>query len=191
MARCQSGRGFRRLPGLARLGAHSLARRCRTDVGRPASRPGRSFTGFRIWPELGAARRREFGFPGDHAGRHAADIGNFGAAQPERVAAAGLLLLRGVALAGGGRDQDRQRHRQQRSKPEMPCSKNRHLSPSPKFGGIVVERTRIRKHGRTAWPQHRCRGDERQCRCERGGGWYSWVGSNHRPPVPQTGALTN
>ena len=21
--------------------------------------------------------------------------------------------------------------------------------------------------------------------------WYSWVGSNHRPPVPQTGALTN
>ena len=22
-------------------------------------------------------------------------------------------------------------------------------------------------------------------------GWYSWVGSNHRPPVPQTGALTN
>src|SRR5262245_2658847 len=24
-----------------------------------------------------------------------------------------------------------------------------------------------------------------------GRGWYSWVGSNHRPPVPQTGALTN
>jgi hypothetical protein len=23
------------------------------------------------------------------------------------------------------------------------------------------------------------------------GKWYSWVGSNHRPPVPQTGALTN
>ena len=21
--------------------------------------------------------------------------------------------------------------------------------------------------------------------------WYSWVGSNHRPPDPQTGALTN
>jgi hypothetical protein len=21
------------------------------------------------------------------------------------------------------------------------------------------------------------------------GDWYSWVGSNHRPPVPQTGAL--
>lgn len=29
-------------------------------------------------------------------------------------------------------------------------------------------------------------------RCARGRrGWYSWVGSNHRPPVPQTGALTN
>ncbi len=24
----------------------------------------------------------------------------------------------------------------------------------------------------------------------RRGEWYSWVGSNHRPPVPQTGALT-
>jgi hypothetical protein len=23
------------------------------------------------------------------------------------------------------------------------------------------------------------------------GEWYSWVDSNHRPPVPQTGALTN
>ena len=22
-------------------------------------------------------------------------------------------------------------------------------------------------------------------------GWYSWVGSNHRPPDPQSGALTN
>ena len=30
-------------------------------------------------------------------------------------------------------------------------------------------------------------------RCDHRGfvGWYSWVGSNHRPPVPQTGALTN
>jgi len=144
-----SGRGFRRLFGFARLGAHGIARRCRPDHGRPPGRPGRSLAGLGIWPELGAARRRELGFFGNHAGRHTADIRNLGAAQPERIASAGLLLLGGVGLAGGGRDRDRECGSQQPSKPEIPRSKNRHPSPSPKLGGIVGERIRNRKHGWT------------------------------------------
>jgi hypothetical protein len=156
-----------------------------------AGRSGRRFTGLGIWPEVGAARRRELRFFGDHAGRHATDIGNLGTAEPERVAAAGLLLLGRVALAGGGRNRNRHCHGQQPSKPEIPCSKNRHPSPRPKLGRIVGERIRIRKHRRTArhstdvaavWTADSKFGS---------GGWYSWVGSNHRPPVPQTGALTN
>ena len=88
-----SGRAFRRLFGLARLGAHGLARRCGPDHGRPAGRPGRSLAGLGIRPELRPAGRRELGLFGDHAGGHAADIGNLGTAEPERVAGAGLLLL--------------------------------------------------------------------------------------------------
>ena len=144
-----SGHGFRRLFGFARLGAHGLARRCRPDHDRSAGRPGRSLAGLGIRPELGAAGRRELGFFGDHAGGHPADIGNLGAAQPERIAGAGLLLFGGVGLTGGGRNRNRECGSQQSSKPEIPFSKNRHPSPSPKFGGIVGERIRIRKHGWT------------------------------------------
>jgi hypothetical protein len=157
----------------------------------PTDRPRRSLGGLGIRPELGAARRRELGFFGDHAGRHAGDIGNLGAAQPERVAGAGLLLLGGVGLAGGGRNRNRECGSQQPSKPEIPCSKNRHPSPSPKFGGIVGERIRIRKHGWTARHSTSVAAVRGWQFIQRNEGWYSWVGSNHRPPVPQTGALTN
>ena len=149
MAQAPSGRRFRRLLGLARIGAHGLARRCRPDHGRPADWRGRAGLGI---PEVHAARRRELVLLGDHAGSHAADVRNLGAAQPERIAGAGLLLFGRIGLAGGGRDRKRQRRsQQQQSNLKMSCYEKRHPSPSPKFGGIVGEGIRIRKHG---WPTH-------------------------------------
>src|SRR6478735_3494250 len=96
MAPATSGRRFRRLFGIARLdarlGARRLARRCRPDHNRLAGWLGRGLAGLGIWPEVHAAGRRELVLFGDHAGGHAADVRNLGAAQPERVAGAGLLL---------------------------------------------------------------------------------------------------
>ena len=158
LARTPSGRGFRRLFGLARLGAHSLARRCRPDHGRPAGRPGRSLDRFRIWPELRTARRRELGFFGDHAGRHAADIGNLGAAQPERITGAGLLLFGGIGLSSGGRDRNQECRGQQPSKPKAPCSKNRHPSPQPKVWPNCGCTDQDSQAGVDNTPQHKCRG---------------------------------
>ena len=133
-ARSPSGRRFRRLFGLARLGADGLARRRRSDHGRPARRPHRSLAGLGIRPELRTAGRRELGFPGDHAGGHAIDVGDLGTAEPERVGGTGLLLLGRVALAGGRHGRNHQRYTQQPSKLGMPCSKNHHPSSPVKVG---------------------------------------------------------
>jgi hypothetical protein len=48
--------------------------------------------------EEGAALRRQLRPVADHAGFDALDIRNFGAAEPERVGSAGLLLLEGIGV---------------------------------------------------------------------------------------------
>ena len=158
MAVAPSGRAFRRFFGFARLGTHGLARCRRSDHGRSAGRPDRSLGGLGIRPELRPAGRRELRLFGDHASRHAADIGNLGAAQPERVAGAGLLLFGGVGLTRDGRDRNRECGSQQPSKPKIPCAKNRHPSPQPKVWrncGRTDQESQARVDNT---PQHKCRG---------------------------------
>src|SRR6476660_6485601 len=97
IAPATSGRRFRRLFGIARLdarlGARSLAWRCRPDHSRLAGWPGRGLAGLGIRPEVHAAGRRELVLFGRPCRRSRGDVRNLGAAQPERVAGAGLLLL--------------------------------------------------------------------------------------------------
>jgi hypothetical protein len=69
--------------------------------------------------------------------------------------------------------------------PKRPARKIVIHPPQPKFGGIVGERLRIRKHVPVARTAQMSRRFARRSRFELHGGWYSWVGSNHRPPVPQ------
>ena len=56
-------------------------------------------------------------------------FGNFGAAQPEGVAGAGLLLLGGIGLAGGRPHRNRERGRQHQADMKIPDPKSRHNPP--------------------------------------------------------------
>ncbi len=76
-----------------------LSRRCRPDARWPAGRVSRNFAGLATAVEEGAALRRKLRSAADHAGRDAVDVRDFGAAQPKRIAAAGLLLLERIGVA--------------------------------------------------------------------------------------------
>ena len=82
--------------------------------------------------ELRPAGRRELGFLGDHAGGDAVDTGDFGAAETEGVAGAGLLLFGGVGMARSRQHRDRECRRQHPTQPEIADPKNRHKSPEGK-----------------------------------------------------------
>ena len=82
---------------------------------------------------------------------------------------------------GSKRSSPRRKPRSARSALMRRCSRPRPGSSRP------ARRDRSdASAGRDCFPgilNIRCRGDD-------GEEWYSWVASNHRPPVPQTGALT-
>ena len=135
MCNCTSrGRGskrsrlvVRRLP-LARLAANRLLRTCRTDAEGPSRGGGRAL-GLRVGSEVYPAARRELRFVPDHAGRDAVDIRNVGAAKPESIVAAGLLLLRGVGPACRRPHRNREHHCQHQAELEVPGPGSKHVSP--------------------------------------------------------------
>jgi len=69
----------------------------------------------RLGSELRPAAGAELGLLADHAGLDAFDVRDFGAAQAERIAHAGLLLLVGVSPTHSRREPEGKRHGWQRS----------------------------------------------------------------------------
>ena len=83
---------------------------------RPVLSPMRRPAGLRrLRPELRPAAGAQLGLLADHAGLDAFDVRDFVAAQAERIAHAGLLLLVGVSPARRGREPEGKRHGRQRS----------------------------------------------------------------------------
>jgi hypothetical protein len=137
---CASGdarqRSVYRFLGLGRLGADRL---CRPDAERPP-RGGRRDFGLRVGSEEHPAARSELRFVPDHAGRDAVDIRDVGAAKPESIVAAGLLLLRGLGPACRGPNRNRERRCQHQAEPEIPGLDSEHESPPRRcFSRIVGE----------------------------------------------------
>src|SRR5665213_2137969 len=97
---------LRRLFGLV-LGADRLSRTGRPDAERPGG-SNRCSLGLGVRSEERAAAGRQLRLVSDHAGGDPVDVRDLGAAKPERIAAAGLLLLRGIGPAGDRPDRSRQ-----------------------------------------------------------------------------------
>ena len=101
MTRCRQVAGFAGFLALRVLALTALRGVAgRITVGRPAG-PAAASLGSGSGLKYARQGGESWDFLGDHAGRHAVDIGNLGAAEPERIAGAGLLLFGGVGLAGG------------------------------------------------------------------------------------------
>ena len=101
--------------------AHRL---CRLDAERPSG--GRWIVGL---GEMYPTPRRELGFVPDHAGRDAIDIRNVGAAKPERIIAAGLLLFGSIGAACRRPHPRRERYCQHQAELEIPGPDRRHEPP--------------------------------------------------------------
>lgn len=86
--------------------------------------------GLRV-PEIHPALRRKLRPVADHAGRDAADIGNFRAAQAERIAAAGLLLFESVGIGRARQKRKRERRGEYGAKLRMREPDDKHESPHP------------------------------------------------------------
>ncbi len=114
----------------------------RPDAHRPAD-IGRG--GLRLGSEEHAAARAELRLVLDHANRDAVDIGNEGAADAHRIAAAGLLLLGSISLACRRPHRHRQRGRQHQTDMQVPGTDSHRKSPRSRTAGIVGEGQRISK----------------------------------------------
>ena len=104
--------------------AHRLLRTCRLDAERPSG--GRWNVGL---GEMYPTPRRELGFVPDHASRDAFDIRNVGAAKPERIIAAGLLLFGSIGAACRRPHPRRERDCQHQAELEIPGPDIKHESP--------------------------------------------------------------
>lgn len=126
------------IPGFSRL-----SRRFRPDAEWPAygARAGRKLG---LGSEEHPASRAELRFVPDHAGCDAVDIRNIRTAKPKRVAAARLLLLRGVSLACRRPHRDRERRRQHQAELKLPEPNSHHESPRRvAFRELWVNDTRL------------------------------------------------
>src|SRR5262249_12867438 len=106
-----------------------------------------------------------------------------GAAQAERIGLAGGLLFGRVGVTRGRErgDERGERHAQRK------CADGPHDSPQ----AIYPLELWVKQGGMASRGGRKCCVRLRVGKWEIAEDWYSWVGSNHRPPVPQTGALTN
>jgi hypothetical protein len=171
-----------RLCSLLRLGFR-FAHRGRLYIGRLSGTRGCRLA----WSEELPALGRELGFLPHHAGGNPINVGNLGAAEAECVGTTRLLLLGGIGMADRGPKRERKRYRECSASPTRPDG---HEFPQQIFsprgyrvnGGEFASTVDGRFRGRASRNDHKgaCRES-----------WYSWVDSNHRPPDPQSGALTN
>jgi hypothetical protein len=128
----RSGRGRLWLLGLARLGADRLSRGGGLDAER-SSRGNRRRRGLGAGSEERPAFRTELRLVPDHAYLDAVDIRNVRTAKPKRIAAAGLLLLGSVGVAGRRPHRSRKCCRQRQTKLEIPGPDDKHESPKRCF----------------------------------------------------------